>query len=327
MKKKTVKPDESGAASSSQSMQQFILDEWQRDVPEAVKMAAHTIGALYGSATAGVLFYGSCLRTGEIEEKILDFYVLVDSYQAAYEKGWLATANQILPPNVFYHEMVVDGVVVRSKYAVLSLQDLSFRVSSACLNVSIWARFCQPCLLLNARDETIQQQVAGNIAEAVNTMLSNLLALKPWATEPRDLWVAAFEETYAAELRSERGGKGLEIYLLDQDRYHAVTPVALEELRAKGVLVAASPPQTQPARTENFNAKVYWFLRRLNGKTVSFLRLIKASMTFDGGIDYLAWKIRRHAGVEIEVKDWMRRHPVFAGIVLFWNLRRKGAFK
>ena len=312
---------------ASKSVKDFIIDEWQRSVPEAVKIAANTIGALYGEATAGVLLYGSCLRTGEIEEKILDFYVLVDSYQVAYQKRWLATANQILPPNVFYHEMVVDGVIVRSKYAVLSLQDLSFRVRTSCLNVSIWARFCQPCLLLNVRDDSLKHKVAADIAEAVNTMLSNLLALKPWATEARDLWVAAFEETYAAELRSERGGKGLEIYLLDQDRYDSLTPIALEELRGKGMLANVSAPQTQPARGENFKAKLYWFLRRMNGKTISFLRLVKASMTFDGGIDYLAWKIRRHAGVEVEVKDWMRRHPIIAGIVLFWNLRRKGAFK
>lgn len=69
-----------------------------------------------------------------------------------------------------------------------------------------------------------------------------------------------------------------------------------------------------------------WGLRRVQGKFLSVARLIKASFTFDGGIDYLAWKISRHSGVKIELTPWQRRHPLLAGIVLFWRLRRRGAF-
>jgi len=314
--------------SSHGALVDFVLTEWSRDVPAAVLEAANDIASNYGDSVQGVLFYGSCLRTGEIEDKILDFYVIVDSYAAAYSKRWLAIANQVIPPNVFYHEIDVDGITVRSKYAVISRPDLSFRASAACLNVSIWARFCQPCMLLMPQDDSVKALIAKDIAASIQTMLGNLLDLKPWATGSRDLWVAAFEETYAAELRSERGGKGLEIYLLDQSRYDEVTPIALDAL---GVSVEddakALPPVTQPGRTDNFQAKLIWFFRRLNGKIVSFLRLVKASMTFDGGIDYLAWKIRRHSGVEVEIKPWMRKHPIIAGVALFWSVRRKGAFR
>lgn len=312
---------------SEDQLQQFVLEEWNREVPNAVSIAAKSIAERYGSSVVGVLFYGSCLRTGEIEDKILDFYVIVDDYKSAYEKAWLATANQILPPNVFYHEIDVDGLIVRSKYAVISLQDFQFRSSASCLNVSIWARFCQPCMLLLPRDEGIRLELASAIGVAVQTMLKNLLELKPWATQSRDLWVAAFEATYAAELRSERGGKGLEIYLLDQARYDDLTPIALSAMGLEPEKKPEEAPSTQPARTDRFPAKLAWFMRRWNGKIVSFLRLVKASMTFDGGIDYLAWKIRRHSGVEVEIKDWMRKHPIFAGVFLFWSLRQKGAFK
>lgn len=312
---------------SADALHQFIQNEWDRDVPDAVSVAAADIAKRYGNSVVGVLFYGSCLRTGEIEDKILDFYIVVDDYQSAYESSWLATANQILPPNVFYHEIDVEGLMVRSKYAVISLKDFQFRSSTSCLNVSIWARFCQPCILLMPRDKDILRTMAAATSDAVLTMLQNLLDLKPWATDSRELWVAAFEATYAAELRSERGGKGLEIYLLDQARYDELTPIALAALGVRNADVLEKAPRTQPARTDRFSAKLAWFLRRWNGKVVSFLRLVKASMTFDGGIDYLAWKIRRHSGVEIEIKDWMRKHPIFAGVFLFWSLRKKGAFK
>lgn len=318
---------EEASPQPTEALQHFILGEWDRKVPDAVGVAAKAIADGFGSGSLGVLFYGSCLRTGEIEDKVLDFYVIVDDYKSAYEKSWLATANQILPPNVFYHEIDVDGMTVRSKYAVVSLQDFQFRCSSSCLNVSIWARFCQPCMLMLPQNEDVRLSVANAVGTAIQTMLQNLLDLKPWATQSRDLWVAAFEATYAAELRSERGGKGLEIYLLDQARYDDLTPIALTALGVEDAVSQEQAPITQPARTDKFPAKLAWFLRRWNGKVVSFLRLVKASMTFDGGIDYLAWKIRRHSGVEIEIKDWMRKHPVFAGIFLFWSLRKKGAFK
>lgn len=303
---------------------QFIRTEWDRSVPVEVEAAAREIAARYGDSSVGVLFYGSCLRTGEIEDKILDFYVIVDSYRSAYKGRGLAIANKILPPNVFYHEMDVNGMTVRSKYAVLSLEDLTFRTSRACLNVSVWARFCQPCMLLLPKDDTAFASINEAIAAAVTTMLSNLREVRPQAVESRELWVEAFEATYAAELRSERGGKGLEIYLLDQDRYDRLTPIALN---AMGVSTEPEQLVHQPTRVSTLKPRLHWMARRWNGKLVSFLRLVKATATFDGGIDYLAWKIRRHSGVEIEIKDWMRKWPVIAGVSLFWSLRKKGAFK
>lgn len=306
------------------TVKDFILAEWNRDVPDPVSVAAKDIAARYGNSVAGVIFYGSCLRTGEIEDKILDFYVIVDDYAAAYDKSWLARANAILPPNVFYHEMQVGDLTVRSKYAVLSLPDFLFRTDTSCLNVSVWARFCQPCMLLEARSAGSKDVIAGGVAQSVHTMIQAIIDLEPWLRDSRDLWVEAFTATYAAELRSERGGKGFEIYVLDQERYDRLTPIALTELGINNHNQSA--PTRQPGRLENSAAKVTWWARRVNGKAVSFFRLVKASMTFDGGIDYLAWKIRRHSGVEIEVTDWMRKHPVLAGVTLFWKLRRKGAF-
>ncbi len=307
-----------------QKLGAFIRSEWDRDVPSEVTAAASEIAAHYGDSVMGVLFYGSCLRTGEIVDKILDFYVIVETYQSAYKGALLAIANKILPPNVFYHEMDVNGVTVRSKYAVLSVDDLAFRTSRKCLNVSVWARFCQPCMLLLPRDDLAFAAIHSSVVQAVKTMLLNLLDLKPFATNSRDLWVEAFGQTYAAELRSERGGKGLEIYLLDQERYDQLTPIALA---AMGVSKAVEQQHHQPSRVSSWKPKLYWWARRVNGKIVSFLRLIKATTTFDGGIDYIAWKIRRHSGVEVDVTNWMRKWPVIAGITLFWKLRKRGAFK
>ena len=60
---------------------------------------------------------------------------------------------------------------------------------------------------------------------------------------------------------------------------------------------------------------------------MTVLRLAKASFTFAGGIDYLAWKINRHAGTQIVISDWQRRHPLLAAFTLVPRLIRQGAVK
>jgi poly-beta-hydroxyalkanoate depolymerase len=50
------------------------------------------------------------------------------------------------------------------------------------------------------------------------------------------------------------------------------------------------------------------------------VRLAKASFTFADGIDYLAWKINRHAGTQIVITPWQRRHPLLAAIMLLPRL-------
>ena len=305
------------------ALDNFFENEWQRDVPDAVTVAATDISKRYSDAISGILFYGSCLRTGEIEDKILDFYVIVDSYRSAYPKKWMAVANKLIPPNVFYHEIEHEGITIRSKYAVLSLEDLEYRCSPKCLNVSVWARFCQPCFLMLPKDVLTKDRIRGAVSQAAFTMISNILPDCRTTRESKDLWVSAFERTYASEIRSEPVGKGQEIYNLDRERYNRLTPLLLECLDDE-------MPETdskQLPRLPRVKNSYKWFLRRANGKFVSIARLIKASVTFDGGIDYLAWKIGRHSGVEIEVTERMRKRPVLSGLGLFWNLRRKGAFK
>ncbi len=52
---------------------------------------------------------------------MLDFYLIVADYRAAYGKSWLAMANRLIPPNVFYFEQ--GGLA--AKYAVLSEADFA----------------------------------------------------------------------------------------------------------------------------------------------------------------------------------------------------------
>ncbi len=108
---------------------------------------AEAIAAAHGKASRAVLFYGSCLRDVALEGAMLDFYLIVSDYREAYPKRWLATANRLIPPNVF---PFAHGDLA-AKYAVLSEADFHRLNGPETRSVSVWARFAQPSRLVWSR--------------------------------------------------------------------------------------------------------------------------------------------------------------------------------
>jgi hypothetical protein len=70
-----------------------------------------------------------------------------------------------------------------------------------------------------------------------------------------------------------------------------------------------------------------WRLRRIEGKALSVIRLAKATATYAGGVEYIAWKINRHAGTDIKLTSWQKRHPLLAAVSLLPRLLRSGAIR
>jgi hypothetical protein len=54
---------------------------------------------------------------------------------------------------------------------------------------------------------------------------------------------------------------------------------------------------------------------------------MKATLTFENGVDYALWKIERQSGVHMKASPLQRRHPLIAAWPLVWKLWRKGAFR
>ena len=274
--------------------------------PRAAAMAG-ALAAQYPQAARAVLFYGSCLREANLDGLMLDFYLLVSDYPAAYGKSWLARANRLIPPNVFPFEH--QGLI--AKYAVLSEADFARLNSTAADNVSVWARFAQPARLLWAADDLARQRAIASVAQAPPTLLT---LAKPMAEGQGDalaLWKTGFTLTYNAELRAEKKGRSVSIIDADPDRYRRFGEAAL----ADGL---PPPPQDAPA---------HWRALQRRGKRLSMIRLAKASFTYAGGIDYLAWKINRHAGTQITIKPWQRRWPLLGAVTLLPRLFRGGAIR
>ncbi len=195
--------------------------------PRAAALAA-AVAALYPGAARAVLFYGSCLREQQLDGLMLDFYLIVSDYRAAYGSSWMATANRLIPPNVFPFE--ADGLAC--KYAVLSEADFARLCGPDADNPSVWARFAQPSRLAWVADDAAREAAVSAVSQAAPTLIARTLPTFPVEpADPLDLWRAAFALTYAAELRAERKTRSGSIVDADPDRYRRFTKPVLDAAR------------------------------------------------------------------------------------------------
>jgi hypothetical protein len=292
----------------------LVAAELAEPVDPRVSAMASALAATFPGSARTVLFYGSCLRQRELDGLMLDFYLIVSDYRAAYSRRWMATANRLIPPNVFPFEH--EGLI--AKYAVLSEADFYRLNGPEPASVSVWARFAQPSRLVWSAGAEATGRAVEAISRAAPTLLGEARPL--WEGEdPLDLWRHGFSLTYSAELRAERQGRAISVVEADCERYRRFTGPALD---AAGLDLSVPVTARQKSR-----ALRRWAQRRRAGKALTVVRLTKASATYAGGVDYLAWKINRHAGTKIEVKPWQRRWPLLAAISLLPRLLKRGAIR
>lgn len=303
-----------------------ISEELGREPSAAVAAVAAELARRGGAATTAVLYYGSALRA-ETLEGVLDFYVLLDSV-AAWPGSVLAhLANRLLPPNVGYLEFPHQGQLLRAKYAVMSCGQFGSRAGRQSIDTTIWARFCQPAVCVWSRSADDLTTAGAMISNAVMTAAYWATALGPESGSPADFWRALFARTYAAELRVEKSLRPADIVGKQPERYATLLPLALQ---AAGLHFETRGPDTiAPAidSAQRRRAQSHWAWRARLGRPLNIVRLLKASFTFEGAMDYVAWKIERHRGIRIDVAPWQRRFPLLAAPSLYWQLRRRGILR
>lgn len=290
-----------------------------------VERLVHRLESRFGSALDAVLLYGSCFHRGDYTDGLVDFYVLVDSYQNAYPGRVLRVGNALLPPNVFYLEDLDRAPPLRAKYAVLSTADFE-EACASWFHPYVWARFAQPSGLVHTRNDAVARRVGRAVDRAVIRFLSETVPLLADAgdVDARTLWREGLDRSYASELRPERG------------RSTFLTRIHGNKLESRTARAAASVPGLVPlddgryrveaSRAERRRAERRWHLRRWQGGVLSLLRLAKAAFTFEGGLEYAAWKLERHAGQDLSVPSGLAKRPLLrSGALLFHLLRRRNS--
>ena len=324
---------------------QIFSQELTRPAPPEAQAFADEICRRHGDAVAAVLFYGSCLRTQNMQG-VLDFYVLVDSYRAVFPSRFLAWLNTLLPPNVFYTEVQLEHTTVRAKYAVISVQDFLSAATPHSLYAVIWGRFCQPALLVYRRDAASEAKVIRACTEAALTMVERMTALLPAGRgaypakriASQNLWQAGFQETYRTELRAEQTDTIQNIYAFAPERYDMVAAAALHELWQRGKLEFTAEQVDAGLESQENTGWVWqvmipatqqrwqqwdWRLRRPAAKARYAVWLLKSAVTFQNWLPYVMWKIGRHSGVTLTPTANQLRHPFVLGgpalLKLLWR--------
>lgn len=266
------------------------------------------------SRDAALLYYGSTLRTGDLSG-ILDFYRLT---RRPHRGGLRGLVERLLWPEVSYHEVKVDGAILRAKVATLPLAVFRRAAEGKTLDTTIWARFVQPAQLVWRADAAAGLEAEEAVRAAVVTAARYAAALGPASGPAEDFWTALFRRTYAAEFRVEGAGRADTVLAAAPRRYAAILPQAWREGR---VAFSASGGHLRPAK----ESLPGWSLRRVAGKPLNLARLAKAAFTFDGAARYAAWKVQRHTGIEIPVTPFAERYPLLAAPGAWLKLRKAQA--
>lgn len=314
---------------AQQALQSRVCAVSSAPLDEPAKILIEALQEKYDGC--GVLFYGSGASIAKLDDPtsvIFDFYVIGASYEALYPSSpVLALANKIVPPNVFYFETPSRFGVLRAKYALLSIDHFEKLVSEATFHSYFWGRFAQPCRA-HAADEALKSRLNAALVTAIVTFCKRTVGLQDNRFTPRELWLSGLGASYKAELRAEdnaRAGKLIDSY---GDWADTVTAPALTlagaEISVEGDIITLQASPSSSARTA-------WRLRAIFGAGLSALRLLKGAQTFRGGIDYIAWKIQRHTGIDLAITDWERKHPMLGApgaAIRYYRLRaaaQKGA--
>jgi len=276
----------------------------------------------FGDGLQAVILYGSCLRSTDLLDGLVDFYVLVENTPRAEPRLWLRLGGRILPPNVYYLETPLGDQTVRCKYAVLSLAQFERGTGPGWFHSYLWGRFAQPVKPVWCDTPATRARLHAAFLRAGETLLRRAIPALPPDGRLADLWQGALALSYATELRAERQGRAAELAGHGQAFFEAQTRALLPRLgpllriEARDDTLTYQSHATSRARRA---APLLWALRRVQGKALSVARLIKGLFTFEGGLDYLAWKLSRHSGQEVVIPDKVRRRP----LIHIWGFMRQ----
>lgn len=315
-----------GQTAQNNGNSEAMHEESQQD--SSIEPLLEEIRQKHGKALLAILVYGSWLRGKR--DTMLDFYVLVDDYHTL-DSSWQGWMCHVLPPNVYHihhknNEPDTDAPELRAKYALLTLSRFS-KAMRHDFHSYFWARFAQPCEILYVRDVATRDVLKAALNNASGTFMQRVLPSMEDRFSSAELWTHGLALTYQCELRTESSNRGESIYDFDPAHYDNVT----NEFALENTSVSKTGTEALfQNHTSNFSRKLSsftWWLRRVQGKLLSILRLIKAAFTFNEPLEYLLWKIKRHSGLYIEPSPLQLKHPLIFAWPLLWKLYRQGAFR
>jgi hypothetical protein len=292
------------------ALENFVAEEAAQPVADDVTKLCAAIQAR-GKISA-ILFYGSGMWAAPDVDTVFDFYVLVESYRDFDPKPALAVLGSVLPPNVYYLEIADGERTLRCKYALMRIDQFTKAARGNTIVPQIWARFAQPSRIVYTRPDNAAR-VTRALAESVLTFHRYALPLIGQAAPVEQIWLQGLRQTFGTELRSENPERPRLIF--------ATAPESFSRRSALAIALLAG------IRRNSTWARIRCRALRPLQKSIAFLRLAKATFTFEGSVDYAIWKVERQSGVRLEATEFQRRHPLIGAWPLIWSAWRKAGFR
>jgi hypothetical protein len=307
-----------------------------RPRPE-VTAAASQLALLGGDAVLGVVFFGS-RRSGAAHADSFsahDFFVVVGAYLPFYtslhRKGaihrgprLMALVSHALPPTQLSLRLETGShQPFHAKCSIVDIRSFQRETSLRRRDHFCIGRLFQPSEVVYAATPAAGEAILDAL---VSAHTETYAWVRPWLAGSFDAEAycrTLLRVSLSQEIRPEPEGRAQALFAAQRDE---IVP-AYEGFLADLVLVGELLPEGEGFRLarpvslgERLRLRAY-FARSLVRAT---LRWAKHMVTFEGWLDYILRKVRRHGGADIELSPRERRLPLlFLWPRLFRYLRHK----
>jgi hypothetical protein len=295
--------------------------------PSDASLVADGLKRAGGEAVQGVLFFGSRKTKARPDPySAFDLVVAVSAYRPFYESlraagqlrrrpGLVALLNAVLPPNQISLTLArPDGEPLRAKCAVVTFGTLSRETSRERRDHFLIGRLFQPTEILFAADSAARERLLDVLVSAHRLTFG---WVRPWLPERFDAALYTrrlLEVSFRGEIRPEPEGRSEALWAAQQEYLVPVYDVLLSALAVAGEVVPQGNGVYAPVRP--VSARQVLFLRAYFAWSLvrATARWAKYVVTFEGWLDFIVRKARRHTGQDIVLSERERRLP----LVFLW---------
>ena len=298
-----------------------------RPHPQAAA-AARAVAEQGGAAVRAVIFFGSRKTQARPDAwSAWDLFVLVSGYGDFYRSlrragalrrppGLAAGLNAVMPPNSLALRAPdpAGGPELLAKCAVVSLADFRRDTSEKHRDHFLMGRLFQPAEIVYAAGPADAEEALSGLARAA---LLTYHWVRPWLPERFDLEEytrTLLRVSFSAEIRPEPAGRADALWQVQKEAQRPVYARLLEALRAEGELAEPTPgvyALVRPVtRAERLRRAAYFRVSLLRATA----RWAKYVVTFEGWLEFILRKARRHTGDDIVLTARERRLP----LVFLW---------
>lgn len=304
--------------------------------PEALT-AGRFIAESGGPSVLAVVFFGSRkTKAAPDASSAYDFFVLTRSCHPFYESlrgrglihrspALVAVLNHLLPPNqIAITAPGESGAPVRTKCAVIPMADFLRATSERRKDHFVLGRFCQPVEILYTAGDEVREQVLAAIESAHRLTYRWVRPWLPKEFEVESYCRTALRVSFGGEIRPEPEGRADALWKAQESYLRPVYGALLAELAQQGELTSSVSGVYRLARPasawERLRLAVYFAWSKVRATA----RWAKYMVTFEGWLDFIVRKAKRHSGEAIDLSERERRRP----LIYLWPrviryLRRK----